>query len=69
MPEQADLSGMTVNERLFTTGQMDEFEQALEQHRLDDARRILKSIDLDATDVEAVIAKHVKRRIFRGTNP
>ena len=50
------LGGMTVNERLFSCGLMDEFEKAL----IDDknkAKRILELLKIDNLSIEKIIAK------------
>lgn len=47
-------SGMTVNERLYTSGLMNEFEKAVREKNIEKVKSILKEIEL--TDDITIIA-------------
>ena len=46
---------MTVNERLYVSGRMDEFDKAVEKNNLDEVRRILKKVDLREESIEPIL--------------
>lgn len=48
------LSGMTVNERLFTSGLMDEFDRARKNDKAK-ARRILELLQVDKPSIDKII--------------
>ena len=52
MNERSDLKGMTVNERLFVCGLMDEFDRARLQWDIAALRSIFDEIDLAGYDLE-----------------
>ncbi|MDG2005293.1 MAG: hypothetical protein P8J20_18375 [Novosphingobium sp.] len=52
MANEADLSGMTVNERLFAMGLMEDFDRARSHWNVEALRRILVAIDLADYDIE-----------------
>ncbi len=49
-----DLSGMTVNERLFATGLLSEFDDAVARRDLIDVRRILEFVRMDEISLEKI---------------
>ena len=50
-----EASGMTVNERLFVSGQMDNFDEAIAQHNVPELERILRSVYLEPDSIKAII--------------
>ena len=50
------LGGMTVNERLFACGLMDEFDRALIVDK-DKAKKILEFLGVDKTSILKIVAK------------
>ncbi len=50
------LGGMTVNERLFACGLMDEFDKALVNDK-DKARKILELLSVDKSSIERIVKK------------
>ncbi len=54
--EVEGLGGMTVNERLFTCGLMDEFDKALIKDK-NKARKILEHLRVDNSSIEKILAK------------
>ena len=53
-----DYSGMTLNERLFAAGKLEEFEEAIRLGERSRAIAILQSVDVDVPErtVDAVLA-------------
>lgn len=49
------LGGMTVNERLFVCGLMDEFEKALIKDKIK-AKKILELLGVDNSSIEKIVA-------------
>ena len=49
------LGGMTTNDRLFSDGQLDEFDRAESTGDFDQMRRILRSIYLDDPSIQMII--------------
>jgi hypothetical protein len=47
--------GMTVNERIFLSGQMDEFDKAVAQRNVPELERILRSVYLQPDTIRANI--------------
>lgn len=47
--------GMTVNERLYASGLFDEFDEAVEERRLEDVVRILKDVDLNEESIAPIL--------------
>ena len=62
------LSGMTVNERLFTLGLLDEFDALVRHRKRDEMVALLKRAELSDTDALAC-ADTVLARISAGTGP
>jgi hypothetical protein len=52
------LSGMTVNERLYLTGQFDAFDSAVKADDIEALRRILKRCFLGNENIDAIIRHH-----------
>jgi len=52
------LSGMTVNERLHHTGQLEGFESAVKAKDIDALREILERCFIGSENIDAVIEKH-----------
>ena len=50
-----EASGMTVNERLFLSGQMDDFDEAVARRNVPELERILRSVYLQPDGIRAVI--------------
>jgi hypothetical protein len=50
-----NLEGMTVNERLYVTHQLREFDGAVARRDLDRIRYILKSIHVDETAINSMV--------------
>ncbi|GAA4454294.1 hypothetical protein [Rurimicrobium arvi] len=50
--------GMTVNERLYISGFIDEFDQATKQHDIQRVIKILKEVEItDKNEVSAILNK------------
>ncbi len=47
--------GMTVNERLFLSGQMNHFDEAIAHRNIPELERILRSVYLEPDSIRAVI--------------
>jgi len=52
---EKDAAGMTVNERLYLSGLMDDFEKAAAERNRTESKSILERVYLDPETVEAVI--------------
>lgn len=50
-----EASGMTVNERLFVSGQMDDFDGAVARRDIPELERILRSAYLSPETIRAII--------------
>jgi hypothetical protein len=50
-----DLEGMSANERLFVTGQLDAFDRAVEEQDLPKVREILESVFVDEGAIRLTI--------------
>jgi len=50
------IGGMTVNERLYFCGLLDEFDKALISDK-DKAKKILKLLGVDESSIEKIVAK------------
>ena len=50
-------AGMTVNERLYVSGLLDEFEKAVSKKNTDEAARILKKVELTDANIKPILEK------------
>jgi molecular chaperone GrpE (heat shock protein) len=50
-------AGMTVNERLWASGLMDEFERAISEKNTDEAIRILTEVELTEENIKPILIK------------
>jgi hypothetical protein len=50
-------AGMTVNERLWASGLMDEFERAISGKNTDEAVRILTEVELTEESIKPILVK------------
>lgn len=50
-------AGMTVNERLYVSGLIEEFEKAVGEKNTDDAVRILKEVELTEANIKPILEK------------
>ena len=55
-----ELNGMTVNERLYATDQLDEYEVAIQTQDELQLRNVLESIHIGEANVVAIIASKIK---------
>ena len=51
-------AGMTVNERLYVSGLMDEFEEAVEKKNTDKVRAILEKVELTDDSIKPILEKY-----------
>ena len=51
-------SGMTVNERLYISGKIDEFDSAVKEKNVEKIKAILKEIKVDAASIKAILKKY-----------
>lgn len=51
-------AGMTVNERLYVSGLLDEFEEAIEKKNTEKARIILVKVELTEDSIKPILDKH-----------
>ncbi len=52
---QPKYAGMTVNERLYVSGLMDEFDKAVWEKKTDEVIRILKTVELGDDSIEPIL--------------
>ncbi len=50
--------GMTVNERLYMSGLVDEFEIAINEKDVTKARWLLKKVELTKENIDPILKKH-----------
>lgn len=50
-------AGMTVNERLYVAGLLDEFEEAISDKNTEKAIRILKKVELTDDNIKPILEK------------
>lgn len=50
-------AGMTVNERLWASGLMDEFERAISEKNTNEAIRILTEVELTEENIKPILIK------------
>ncbi|TSJ44312.1 hypothetical protein FO440_09080 [Mucilaginibacter corticis] len=55
MADKHDFSGMTVNERLYVSGQSDNYRDAVKKKDLNTAIAILKTIEIGDGNIKAVL--------------
>lgn len=48
-------AGMTVNERLYVSGLIDEFDKAVGEKNIDEAIRILKKVELTDDSIKPIL--------------
>lgn len=48
-------AGMTVNERLYVSGLMDEFDKAVEEKNADRVRSILEKVELNEESIKPIL--------------
>ncbi len=58
-------AGMTVNERLYISGLMDEFDKAVSEKNTDEAIRILKTVELGDDSIKPIL-EQLGLREFQG---
>jgi len=51
-------SGMTVNERLYVSGKIDEFDDAIEKKDVEKLKVILKEIEIDDASITSILEKY-----------
>jgi hypothetical protein len=49
--------GMTVNERLYVSGQWDVYFDAVDKRNSDDVVRILRSVEVDEESIQAILVQ------------
>lgn len=50
-------TGMTVNERLYVSGLMDEFDEAVEKKNTEKVRAILEKVELTESSIKPILEK------------
>ena len=50
-------AGMTVNERLYVSGLMDEFDEAVEKKDTEKVRAILEKVELNEESIKPILEK------------
>lgn len=56
--------GMTVNERLYVSGLMSEFDEAVENENTKKIRAILEKVELTEESIKPIIEKLVKKKNY-----
>lgn len=59
-PLQNKYSGMTVNERLFHAGLLDDFDKSIEEQDKTKLVLVLEKVFLSQENIEAIIEKYIK---------
>lgn len=57
-----EASGMTVNERLYVSGLMEEYDKAVEIRDVEGISRILSKLFIDQTGIEAIIEFEFRKK-------
>ena len=57
-----EASGMTVNERLYLSGLLDDFEKAATQGNKSELKSILEKVHLDSESIEVIIEQELSKR-------
>ena len=52
-----EYAGMTVNERLYVSGLMDEYDEAVEKKDADKVRSILEQVELTEESIKPILEK------------
>lgn len=58
-------AGMTVNERLYVSGLMEEFEEAVKEKNTEKARIVLEAVELTKESIKPILEKHGLVKIER----
>jgi hypothetical protein len=53
--------GMTINERLFASGRMEEFDSYVKKKKWDKLKKLLLNLEVDADSIERLIAENLNR--------
>jgi molecular chaperone GrpE (heat shock protein) len=56
-------TGMTVNERLYVSGLLDEFEKAIKEKNVDKVISILKEVELSDKSINPILEKYRLKKI------
>ncbi len=59
-PTQNEYSGMTVNERLFHAGLINDFDKSIEQQNRVKLIHILEKVFLSQENIDVVVKKYIK---------
>lgn len=59
---QNNYNGMTVNERLYESGRMEEFDSAVEGKNETQLRSILQELGVDQPSIDAIVNKTIKTK-------
>jgi molecular chaperone GrpE (heat shock protein) len=51
-------SGMTVNERLYASGKMDEFDRAIEEKNKEKVKAILMEVQVDEASINDILKEY-----------
>ena len=51
-------SGMTVNERLYASGKMDEFDRGVEKKNVEKVKAVLKEVEVDEASIELILKEY-----------
>lgn len=51
-------SGMTVNERLYASGKMDEFDRAVEEKNTEKVKAILMKVEADESSINTILKEY-----------
>lgn len=54
---ESKYAGMTVNERLYVSGLMDEFDEAVEKKNTEKVRAILEKVELTEESIKPILEK------------
>lgn len=57
MNKNIEYAGMTVNERLFVAGLLDDFDRCFASDEFESIRNILLKVELDSKSIEEIINK------------
>lgn len=51
-------AGMTVNERLYLSGLLKEYDKAISERNIDKVKAILEKVELNENSIEAILLAH-----------